>query len=156
MATSNGNRVPSLNVVTSEGPASSTTATSATSATNALPSAASTSRPAATWPHETVFTAFVATSITARPPVGVSFRKETYTRVPLAPATIAEGAPGNGIVAVSTSDVESTTVTVASSRLERYASGPARTGVTPTTRTTAAIPPSSHRVGLRESRYIGS
>jgi hypothetical protein len=74
MATSNGNAVPSLNVVASEGPARSTTATSATSATNARLSVTSTARPAATWPNETVRTACVATSITARPPDGVSFR----------------------------------------------------------------------------------
>src|SRR5262245_17721503 len=97
-----------------------------------------------------------ATSITARPPAGVSFRKETYTRVPLAPATIAEGIPGNGIVAVSVSDVVSTTVTDASSRLERYASGPASAAGEPTTRKTMASAQPSHRVGLRESRYIGS
>src|SRR5262245_14944758 len=155
MATSNGNCVPSMNVVTSEGPARSTTATSATSATNARASAASTSRPAATWPNETVLTAFVATSIPARPPVGAPFKKETYTRVPLAPATIAEGTPGNGIVAVSARDVVSTTVTNASSRLARYASGPASAGDTLTTRQTVTTPPPSHRVGLRESRYIG-
>jgi len=70
-------------------------------------------------------------------------------------AIVTLGVPGSGFVAVSVNDVVSTTVTDASSRLERYAGGPASVGATLEARKTAATPPRGDRVRIRGPRCIG-